>query len=240
MRARASLRSNWHACAALLLVLALPAARAADVNVGRLKIELPQGLWESREAPEVSLSVVNDTPLPGKSVVLVLRDPALTTPLATLLVASTSGGAARNEGTCTGSPRTYIHRMPSDGFLTFGCVLVGGPTTEKAARERVLKRLEPALAATSAAMPKSGYVLQVIVTTDNGGAILMEGLLSPSLLGVHGARAAASVPPNIPVAHAALADAIGRATVSAAGSVFGSLTMPAFESTVDSNKATTQ
>jgi mRNA-degrading endonuclease toxin of MazEF toxin-antitoxin module len=133
-----------------------------------------------------------------------------------------------------------MHHLPTDGFLNFGCVLLGGPTTEAAARERVLKRLAPALVATSAAAPKTGYVLQVVVTSGNGGAIVVEGLLSPTLLGIHGATAAANVPSNIPMAQAALADAIGRATASAARSVSGALQMPAFEFTVDQEQTRTK
>jgi hypothetical protein len=237
---RAVIASAQRVCAALLLLLALPAAGAPEVSVGRLTIHLAQGAWEFHKAPDVSLSLANDPPVPGKAVVLVLRDPVLPSPLATLFVSSTWGSAGRNDGTCTGSPRTYVSKMPTDGFLTFGCVLVGGPATESVARARVLKRLAPALAATSVGAPKTGYVLQVVVTSHNGGAILIEGLLSPTLLGIHGIDASASVPPNIPVAHAALADAIGRATVSAARSVSGALTMPAFESTVSSDKSTTK
>jgi hypothetical protein len=240
MKAPEGIRSARRICAALVLLLVVPAAWSAEVKVGRLTIQLPQEPWESREAPDLSLSLDNNPPLPGKSVVLVLRDPSLTAPLATLLVASTWGGPGRNDGTCTASARTYIHRMPTDGFLTFGCVMVGGPMTEKVARERVLKRLGPALAATAVAAPKSGYGLQILVTSHNGGAILIEGLLSPTLLGLHGADASASVPPNIPMAHAALTDAVGRAAVSAARSVFGALTLPAFESTVSNDKTTVQ
>jgi hypothetical protein len=213
-------------------LLIVGAADAAEVGVGRLTVQFPPGHWEILPVADFSLAMSNDPPVPGQATLGVLRDPVLSAPLATLLVAASSGGPSRNDGSCTGSPRTYVHRMAADGFLTFGCAVVGGPYTQQVAVERVMKRLGPLAATAGAALPKNGYVLQLVVASHNGGAVLMEALLSPTLLGQHGKEAAAAVPSNIPLAYAVLADGMIAATAAAARSVFGVLRMPSFEAVV--------
>ena len=225
---------------ALLLLAVSMAAQATEVSVGRLKVLLQGERWQTLKGPPFQLDIPNGRSVAGTSAIVVLND-AGSNPLAVLFIGSTVSEAnVTAQGTCKGSSRTYVRGYATDGFISFACALVGGPFFNNLALRNGMKRLGPALESMSIASPPHGYLLQVVVTSGNGGAIVLEGLLSAQVVGIKGGTVVADVPANVPMRYAALADAIGDAVLAAARSISGTLVMPHFESPVVEQQNTTK
>jgi hypothetical protein len=191
-----------------------------------MKLTLPGDEWQSRSNIDYSIPKPDGGAMAGGGA-LVYLPVGDGKSLATIFVGSTwNTGGGSPEGTCNGGRSTYARRVATDGFLTFGCALIGGPFDAARVLPNSAKRLAAALGTHPVPLPDRGLLLQVVVTTESGGAVLIEGLISADLTLDPAVQPAAAVPAAVPVSMAAIADAYIVAAVSAARSLAGRFVVP--------------
>jgi hypothetical protein len=211
---------------ALLGLLTGESSLAAEAVGGRLRLTLPGEEWQSRSNVEYSIPKPDGGAMAGGGALLFLpRGDGASQ--ATIFIGSTwNTGGGSPEGTCSSGARTYARRAVPDGFLTFGCALIGGPFAAARVLPDSAKRLAAALGRHPVPVPERAMLLQVVLTTENGGAILIEGLISMDLVLHPPLAPVAPVPAAVPAGAAAIADAYIAAAESAARSFAGRFIVP--------------
>lgn len=210
-----------------LLVAALwfsASALAAEARAGRLAIEARGDAWQAQsDLPFAVRARDGAGEFAGSGALLRYADAAGRTYAAFFVASTWSEPRATMEANCRSGRAGWLREVKPDGFVTHGCAMVG-PSLAAAQLGRAAPYLTPHAGALQ--LPERGHVLTVVVATNNGGVVLVQGYVDAAFGMAEPFDWPYGAPKPIPLATAAYAGALGDAAVRAAKSVFPRFVLP--------------
>jgi hypothetical protein len=209
---------------ALALWAFAPIAMARDVNAGRLKVEWADTSWRAKGGLAFAVRSSNgEGDFRGEGALLQYTDKQDRL-VAVLFVGTTwSEGGATMSGTCNRGRDSYLREFREDGFVTRGCAMVGA-SISASQLSRVSTRL--AEHADYAKLPGTGHPIMVLVTSKNGGVVLIEGFVAQSFGMAEPYEWPFGAPKPIPLPLAAFVGALGEGAIAASKAIFPKISLP--------------
>ena len=185
-----------------------PIAMARDVHAGRLRVEWVDTSWHAKGGLAFTVrSSSGGGDFRGEGALLQYTDKQ--NRLVTVLFVGTtwSEGDVTMSGTCNRGRNGYLREFRADGFVT-----------------RVSARL--AEYADYANLPSTGHPITVLVASNSGGVVLIEGFVAPSFGMAEPYEWPFGAPKPIPLPLAAFVGSLGEGAIAASKAIFPKIALP--------------
>lgn len=221
---------------ALLIALCAPqlpvhaADAAADVEISRIKLRLPDAAWKVSEPLTFKLAVQDSgLSVGGESRLLVAGDSGTRDTLSMLVTATRGQGMVTMHAECDPQDDLYVRKLNrgQSTFIPLQCLRVDGPARIPADLAKVDDRLAQAMAAQDVAPPPEGYLLTLTVCNENGAMVEIVALVGLDLVGIDGKPAVAPLPQDMPAGVAAWSDTLAEEALGTLSSWSGRMNVPA-------------
>ena len=201
-----------------------PIAMARDVHAGRLRVEWVDTSWHAKGGLAFTVrSSSGGGDFRGEDALLQYTDKQNRLVVVLFVGSTWSEGDVTMSGTCNRGRNGYLREFRADGFVTRGCAMVGASISATQV-SRVSARL--AEYADYANLPSTGHPITVLVTSNSGGVVLIEGFVAPSFGMAEPYEWPFGAPKPIPLPLAAFVGSLGEGAIAASKAIFPKIALP--------------
>jgi len=204
-------------------------ARAADVEVSRVKLKLPGEGWTVSEKLPYGVDVSSSALTVDGERRLVTIGPAGSRDSMVMLVSATRGsGGVTVHADCDPADDFYVRKFNrgQSTFVPLQCLRVQGPARMPTDPKVFGEEFAAALGSQHAAIPPGGYAVAIDVCNENGAIVEITAVIGSHFAGLAAQPAVAGVPEGMPPGVAAWADKLAEEALGTLSSWSGRMTVP--------------